>query len=94
MFSRVLSTIVMILIVLAVVFSAASLYLVCVSLVAAVVVLNISRQPHAAGLPWPLKHFLTGPCGRALLLSSYIEQVPCLWIGYMELHFPGEETFS
>lgn len=58
-----------------VVFYSASLYLVCMSLVVAVVVLNISRQQHSTGLPWTAKRLLTGTFGRVLLLSSYIEQI-------------------
>lgn len=58
-----------------VVFYSASLYMVSLSLVAAVAVLNMSRQQHAAGLPWAVKNFLTGPCGRFLMLSNYIEQM-------------------
>lgn len=59
----------------AVMFYTSSLYLVSMSLVASVLVLNLSRQPHATTLPWPIKSFLTGPCGRFLLLNGYIEQV-------------------
>ena len=59
----------------AVVFYTSSLYLVSFSLVASVLVLNLARQSHASKLPWPIKSFLTGPCGRVLLLNSYIEQV-------------------
>lgn len=58
-----------------VVFYTSSLYLVSFSLVASVLVLNLARQSHASKLPWPIKSFLTGPCGRVLLLNSYIEQM-------------------
>ncbi|XP_034245758.1 acetylcholine receptor subunit gamma-like isoform X1 [Thrips palmi] len=64
-----------------VMFYSASLYLVSVSLVASVLVLNISRQPHAAKLPWALMSVLTGPCGRALLLTGYIEQIMGMDVG-------------
>ncbi|XP_063222311.1 acetylcholine receptor subunit alpha-type acr-16-like [Bacillus rossius redtenbacheri] len=60
---------------LVVLFYSSSLYLVCLSLVVSVVVINLSRSRHAAPLPWVVKNVLTGWLGRALGLGHIIAQV-------------------
>ncbi|XP_018327385.1 acetylcholine receptor subunit alpha-like 1 [Agrilus planipennis] len=48
-------------------FYSTSLYIVCFSMIAAVVVLWLSRTKHNRQLPWKIKSFLTGPFGRHAL---------------------------
>ncbi|KAK3917243.1 Neuronal acetylcholine receptor subunit beta-3 [Frankliniella fusca] len=75
-----------------VMFYSASLYLVCLSLSGAVVTLNISRQPHSAGLPWTAKRILSGSFGRVLLLSSYIEQIMGVDLGPCARQSPARQS--
>nr|CAD7262373.1 unnamed protein product [Timema shepardi] len=60
---------------LVVLFYSSSLYMVCLSLIVSVVVLNLSRSKNKSALPWVLKNVLTGWLGRILGLGHIISQV-------------------
>lgn len=53
-----------------VLFYSNSLYLVCLSIIVSVVVINLSRNKHSAPLSWFFKSLLRGPFGKILFLGS------------------------
>ncbi|XP_071055967.1 neuronal acetylcholine receptor subunit alpha-3-like [Onthophagus taurus] len=57
-----------------VLFYTSSLYVICFSLINSVVVIWMSRTPHAKPVPWFIKNLLLGKFGNWIGLSNYVNQ--------------------